>query len=156
MHNQMGKTLYRAAALTFEDLGFMLPALELDEEQANASEDASVTIAFHGPFCGRLEIRICGRILPVFAANMAGEDGEPSREEQLDVLREIANVICGNLLPEIGGTRAVFNIDAPQVHDCGPMSSPQPELLAAEARIGIEQGRAELHLFLVAKAADER
>ena len=126
----------------------MLPCLELDKEQERASEDAAVSVEFRGPFNGRLEIRICGVILPVFGANMLGEDGDLPEEEQLDVLREIANVVCGNMLPEIGGPKAVFHIEPPYLCQIGQRALGHRESPAAEARIGLEQGRAELFLYL--------
>ena len=37
MDKNLEKALCNAAALTFEELGFMLPTLELDQNQENAS-----------------------------------------------------------------------------------------------------------------------
>ena len=46
MTSKLGKELYRAAVLTFEELGFMLPSAEVSEQQQKAAAEASVTIPF--------------------------------------------------------------------------------------------------------------
>ena len=99
------------------------------------------------------------RFAELFSPHLApicwGKTANLSREEQLDVLCEIANVICGNMLPEIGGPRAVFNIEPPQLCQVGQAASGCSESPAAEARIGLERGRAELFLYLKGNAGIE-
>ena len=36
-----------------------------------------------------------------------------------DALKEVINVICGNILPALAGAEAVFNISAPDILDAG-------------------------------------
>ena len=91
--------LYSTAILTFEDLGFLLPDDGVSEEQGGASFRASARIHFRGPSEGYLCIRLYGGFLPELTANMLGEEEIPSEEGQADVLGELSNVICGNLLP---------------------------------------------------------
>jgi hypothetical protein len=76
---------------------------------------------------------------------MLGEDEPPSERWQRDALCEIANVICGNALPVIAGAKEVFHLSAPQFIEGAPENGEKP---AAEAHVGLEEGRADVLLFL--------
>lgn len=152
MNQNLAHTLLQAAVLTFEDLGFMLPTPELDDEQKSAPLDTTVSVAFQGPSSGRLVILTCSEMLPTLAANMLGEE-ETTEQQQRDALGEVANVICGNMLPGIAGAKAVFNLGAPQFIAAFQDVAQGSEALAAEAAIGLDIGRAELRLFLHPQAA---
>ena len=142
MNKKLETELYKAATLTFEELGFLLPTPEIDEQQLNARVEASVSIDFEGPFSGHLLVRICGGLLPILAANMLGEEGTPSKNLQYDALGEIANVICGNMLPGIAGSKDVFHVDPPKMAE-------SPDLPpVAEVQVGLGPGRADLLLFV--------
>lgn len=147
MNQNLAHTLLQAAALTFEDLGFMLPTQKLDDQQKSLPLDTAVSVTFQGPCSGRLVILTCSEMLPMLAANMLGED-EASEQQQRDALGEIANVICGNMLPGIAGAKAVFNLGAPQFIAATQDLAQGHEALAAEAQLGLDLGRAELRLFL--------
>jgi CheY-specific phosphatase CheX len=139
----MGTALYQAAALTFEELGFLFSTSEITSEQASAVSDGAVEVAFRGPFSGRIVLRVCGDILPMIAANMLGEE-DASVEIQRDALGELANVVCGNALPMIAGHAEVFRLSAPQ-------SVTEPvnlDAAAAQTQVGLEQGRADVALFI--------
>jgi CheY-specific phosphatase CheX len=132
----------------------MLPEPVLDPEQLTTSATAAVSIPFRGPVNGRLVVAVAGDILPVMAANMLAENDLPSDHQQQDVLREIANVICGNLLPRIAGPKAVFKISAPEAISVGTLAgSCQQESPAAAVHIGLDLGRADVMLFLTSDAA---
>ncbi|MFB3885950.1 MAG: chemotaxis protein CheX [Thermodesulfobacteriota bacterium] len=142
MNKKLETELFKAATLTFEELGFLLPTPEIDEQQLNAQVEAAVSIDFEGPFSGNLLVRICGGLLPIIAANMLGEEEAPSKSLQYDALGEIANVICGNMLPGIGGSKDVFHVNAPRMVE-------SPDLPpVAEVQVGLGSGRADLLLFV--------
>lgn len=149
MSSKLERTLYRAAALTFEELAFMMVLPETEEPQPWPAADAAASVEFGGPFGGRLVVRVTEELLPTIAANMLGEDEVPSAQQQHDALGEIANVICGNVLPGIAGSSAVFHIGAPctgetaHVSAEGAGSSP-----AAQVHVAFEQGEAHLSLFI--------
>lgn len=153
MKKTLEENLRQAAHLTFESLVFMLPTPELEEEQEGAEVDAVVSVSFEGPFSGRVEVRVCGGLLSTLAVNMLGENETPTLGQQIDALGEIANVVCGNVLPAIAGPDKVFNVLAPQV--AKGLSSPDggAEGPAAEVRLGLEQGRVDVALFLNIDAA---
>ncbi|MCD6506365.1 chemotaxis protein CheX [Candidatus Poribacteria bacterium] len=145
---EMERTLYKSAIRIFEDLAFMLPSEELDDRQSKAPERAIAVVGFHGPFSGKLVVRVCGDLLPILAANMLGEEHPPPVEKQLDALREIANVICGNVLPAIAGAKEIFYLDTPVLIDPRKRSNFNPQGdPVVEVKIGMEGGRAEIALY---------
>ena len=140
----MEQALYRAAILTFEELGFVFPTRRADDSAINEARSVSASVAFKGEFDGTLVVQVEREILPPIAANMLGEDALIGEVMLIDVLGEIANVICGNVLPEIGGKTAVFQLDAPQItvqksYAVNPSSS---------AKLDLEEGRADVLLYL--------
>jgi len=142
MSKKLETELYKAAALAFEELVFMLPTPEIDEQQLNTQADASVSVEFEGPFSGNLLVRVCGGLLPMIAANMLGEEEVASQSLQYDALGEIANVICGNMLPGIAGSKEVFHVSPPK-------RAERPDLPpVAEVQLGLGQGRADMLLFI--------
>lgn len=140
----MPTALYQAAALTFEELGFLFPNEELEPNQQTAAVDGTVCVDFQGPFNGSLVLRVCGDLLPVVAANMLGENEPPSVALQQDVLGELGNVVCGNALPLIAGREVVFRLSPPYVSAAEPVW----EKAAAQAQVGLEEGRADVFLFV--------
>ena len=150
MNDKIAKALYRAAALTFEELGFMFPSADLDPLQKYATVDAVGCVDFEGPHNGRLVVKMCGGVLPVLAANMMGELEPPTDKLQADALGEIANIVCGNLLPTLAGAKQVFQLKTPRVlamtDDFAPVAGQPP---TAGAHVGLEEGRADLLLFLL-------
>ena len=147
MSNTLEKELCKAAALTFEEFGFICPTLKLDERQCTAPLEGVVSVKFEGPFRGRLELKLYGsNLLPTIVANMLGEDETRPECELHDAFRELANVVCGNLLPAVAGSGAVFNLGIPQLLDRAA-SSGKKESPEAEVRLGLEDGRADLLFF---------
>lgn len=114
MSNTTEKLLRQATVSTFEDLAFLFPEEECQRNDDDTPLDAVVAVDFHGLMRGRLVIRASAELLPVIASNMMGEDESQHMPMQRDALGEIANVVCGNLLPKLAGSEAVFRLDAPQ------------------------------------------
>lgn len=149
MGSSVEKVLYRKAALIFEEMGFLLPRAETSE--IGEHDGCNASVSFHGPFSGRLVVSLSSAILAMLSANMLGVPGPVNASYQQDALGEIANVICGNLLPEISDRKAVFHLDAPVLsegynpHDIGSGSTP-----AAQAHFGLDVGCADVALFITA------
>jgi chemotaxis protein CheY-P-specific phosphatase CheC len=142
MSKRLETELYKAATLTFEEMGFLLPTSEIDEQQLNAQVEAMVSVEFKGPFSGTLLVRVCGGLLPILAANMLGEEDAPPKSLQYDALGEIANVICGNMLPSIAGSKDFFHVGAPKMTESIDL------LPIAQVQVGLGLGRADLLLFI--------
>jgi CheY-specific phosphatase CheX len=146
----MSKTemeLYQTAALTFEELAFMFATPELIEEVMEKKPEATAEVKFHGPINGHLVVSLCGDILAELAANMLGENEPPQAREQLDALGEVANVICGNILPKLTDPTSVFHIDAPSV-TAGGTSTATILRPAASISLPLTDGRADLVLYI--------
>jgi CheY-specific phosphatase CheX len=148
MNNQSDERLYKVAAQIFEDLGFLLPTPELEPGQLEAPVDATVNVSFDGPFAGNLSVALCGGLLPTLAANMLGTDDDLSPAQQYDSLGEIGNVICGNLLPSLVGSKQVFRVGAPQVVAGQAPAAAADQITLATTQIGLEEGRADLRLHV--------
>lgn len=147
MMSCVDNSLHQAANSTFEELGFMLPDRELSPRQSEAAVDAEVSVVFRGPFEGYLVLRMYGGTLGVVAMNMLGESEAPAPALQRDALGELANVICGNLLPAIAGSHEIFRLDSPQPGTPDPAAAPAGSTLVSTACIGLDDGRAELALY---------
>ncbi len=142
------QSLSRATTATFEELALLFPEHELSPEQAAAPLDVAVSVEFRGPLRGRLVLRASSTILSSIAANMLGDDASRERPLQRDALGEIANVICGNVLPAIAGVEAVFHLAAPYVHEGVEVVSRDNDAPSASVMVGVEDGRAEAVLYL--------
>jgi len=153
MSNTMAQCLSRTTAATFEDLALLFPDTELTAEQAAAPLDVTVSVDFRGPLTGRLVLRASHRILPAIAANMLGEDESRQAPLQRDALGELANVICGNVLPAIAGAEVIFHLSAPRVHAASEALSREEDAPQAQATFGVEEGRVESSLYVFGDTA---
>lgn len=155
MPNSLKSRLYQATALTFEQLGFVLPASDLDSVQRGARCDARVMVSFQGAHEGRLVIATDGEVLGSIVSNMLGEDGRIPLESRLDALGELANVICGNVLPLMAGSQATFNLESPRILSATEVMAASDETVVAEVEVGLNGGRAEVRLLLHGPVPDE-
>lgn len=118
MTHNPSEDLMEVAGETLEQLAFVFSFP--DDADPDAIWEAEVTgarLTFCGPLQGELCMVISSSALPELTANMLGlEEGQvPPVDQQRDALKEALNVICGNLLPRIGGADAVFDIQAPEI-----------------------------------------
>ena len=144
------ETVYRVATDTLESLALMF--LVPEEEAANPLPPCSrrVAVKFTGPFEGMLILAASESVLPALAANMLGleNDSLPTTDQQEDALKELVNVVCGNLLPAIAGKEPIFHIDAPQVLVVEQAHSTGNLLQAGQARLLADSGVLELSFFV--------
>ena len=117
-----------------------------DDDCSEAQAEASVS--FRGPFNGRLAVLACDELLSAIVANMLGEDETATERQQLDALGEIANVVCGNVLPAIAGTEPVFRIGAPEATRATSVAEPDADAPAAAAHVVLDEGWADLRLYV--------
>jgi CheY-specific phosphatase CheX len=141
------------AARTFENLAFMFVLTEGEAARAAAPADIAASVQFEGPLCGQLVVTIDRGMLPVLAANMLGLEplAAPTATDQCDALKELANVLCGNILPELAGTEAVFTVRPPVLidGDDDDGGAGGPEAPAASATLALDAGTARLALHVV-------
>lgn len=145
MDNQVQQHLSDAAILTFEQLGFMIPLPEAGSSGDSADFSAAARVRFSGPFHGSVTVAAYGELLPMLAANMLGEDEPPSAVQQRDALGEVTNVICGNLLPMMAGTEAVFRLGAPEAIEPTRLDDGPSE---ARSFVVLDGGQADVRLRL--------
>jgi CheY-specific phosphatase CheX len=113
-----------------------------------AANGVEASVSFHGAARGRVVVAVADTLLPAIAANMLGADAAPEPQLQQDALGEVANVLCGTLLPAIAGPAAVFRLDAPRALDPADAAHPGPgETLAGAARLTLDEGDAVALLF---------
>ncbi len=156
MNNKLDEILRRVAEKTLESLAFMLPMDEEyqpDEAQRPTEDDSALvaSVCFSGPFGGTLFVAFPSCMLSELAENMLGLDFEaaaPTTDQQRDALKELGNVICGNLLPEIAGAEAEFDVGAPELLTQGTIpQSYRQRPLSAGARFWLDSGSVLLGLF---------
>jgi CheY-specific phosphatase CheX len=149
MQQQLESILTRVAEETLERLAFLFSYPE-DAATARALESGvTARVAFTGPVAGALMIHVSEAVLPELTENMLGEsDVAFTLDEQQDALRELLNVICGNLLPEIAGKKAIFNIMAPEILSAAPTDFAEgARLPAARVIRSLDEGQCDFYLF---------
>jgi CheY-specific phosphatase CheX len=150
----MEQSLSRTTAATFEDLALLFPESDMSPEQAAQPLEVTVSVDYRGPFNGRLVLRASQCVMPAIAANMLGEDESKQRPLQRDALGELANVVCGNVLPIVGGAEAIFHLSAPHVHAEGDALSRDEDVPKARVEFGVEEGRIEAQLFVFTESVE--
>lgn len=146
------QTLWAVGEQTFESLAFMLLMPEDDADTAANVWGNVCRVNFTGPFGGSVFVGISPGMLEPLGANMLGiEPGEDTPEgvKVEDALKELVNVICGNLLPTIAGTEDVFQIETPTLLD-EPVIPTQVEgmELRGQAEMVLDSGKAALAMYL--------
>ncbi len=151
MNNKINAILEGIAAETFEGLAFMFGFPE-EVENADQSESMMVKVGFQGSFSGHLVMAVTRQTVQELTANMLGLDdgeGDISSEDLADALKETINVICGNLLPSIGGKDAVFDIHQPEIlSDPSSLETSPGATLVSVAKLSIDDEPCQLSLFV--------
>ena len=137
--------LLEAATSTVESLALLLPEPTPSEGQLSAPLARRVRVRFAGPLRGAVEVRATDDVARAVAANMLGVDAADDPRLVQDALGEVANVICGNLLPELAGRAAVFHLGAPAPVTPAESAADAPALAIV---LGVDDGRAEVALYV--------
>lgn len=149
MKTELEEYLLRVGEETFESMAYIMPADPLGGEAVGSGTRIWVSVFFAGPFNGCLYLGASATLLPTLAANMMGlvDDEAPPLQLQQDALKELANVVCGNLLPALAGPDAIFEVQAP--HLLGEILIEDRQFRpAGRVRMFTEAGEAELALCL--------
>jgi CheY-specific phosphatase CheX len=149
----MKRTMYndevaQASANTMEALAMMfLVPEELASEGTTAMTNAAVT--FTGPTQGSLVVGLSENLMGELAGNMLGlTDPEATTPEQrADALKELANVICGNLLPAVGGRQAICRVGAPMIVEDASSEFSEDDLVG-QAKLHFFEGSSEITFYM--------
>ncbi|MDY6791210.1 MAG: chemotaxis protein CheX [Thermodesulfobacteriota bacterium] len=151
MNEKIDDIILKTAAETLEKLAFMFASLYDPEEAIEKDPDTGVCVSFTGPFSGTLGMKVSGEVLGEIAVNMLGADDEDdiTLDDKNDALKETINVICGNILPAIGGKQAVFNIGVPKIIPAGEnITGKDGEDPVSDVKLSLDEGRCDLVLFV--------
>ncbi|OQX27937.1 MAG: hypothetical protein BWK80_02820 [Desulfobacteraceae bacterium IS3] len=148
---QIKETLYNVAGEVLEKLAFIFSFPEEEREPMDYSDAVIARVSFTGPFKGTLTMAVSAEVIPEIAGNMLGlEDNfDSTKEQQGDALKELINVICGNLLPVIAGKQTVFNVEAPGIIAADEITvsgnAPGPPSVA---KLDMDDGQCDLMLYI--------
>ena len=136
--------LTRVAQETFETLAFMY---SVHEQDSPTGPPVTAEVWFRGPVHGRLVLTVSDTMLPALGTNMLGCDDTQaaSDEQQRDALKEVLNVICGNLLPILYNQYDVFDVQAP-VLPATP--TPHDVPIDGQARLHLDGGQVHVALYI--------
>jgi hypothetical protein len=141
--------LSEVAVATLERLAFIFASPAPAAAWPPPEELLAARLEFRGPFGGEMRIAMSHAAVEELAANMLGlADGEaPGEAARADALKELLNVICGNLLPAIAGEAAEFNLASPCL---APPAPPPIEPAAVWIRLALDNGVCLLGLRMAA------
>jgi len=151
MNDKINNVISKVVTETIEKLVFMFASPYDPENSTEGDPDIGVSVSFTGPFSGTLGMKVSGELLSEITVNMLGVDDEDeiTPEDQNDALKETINILCGNILPVIGGKQAVFNIGAPMIIPEGEdIKGNDGEELALDVKLSLDEGRCDLILFV--------
>lgn len=149
MRELTSAALVRLASVALERIAFLMA--EPAENGAGPDRDAPplpaatrfARIDYGGPERGTVVLAASDGCARSVAAGLLGSDPlevDPATDGQ-DALRELANMVAGSLICELGGQRCPFSIGLPSA--CGPEALPSQA--TAVATLDVEGERLEVH-----------
>ncbi len=117
MKASANKKLNEVVFDVFEKLAFMFgDVADREEVSPTATDYAHVSMTFSGKdMAGTLALTVPAELSMQIAANVLGVDpaDELADAQADDALKELLNVICGNVLTAIAGEKPVFDLTVP-------------------------------------------
>ena len=149
MTTQIEKVLIESTVRTIEDLCFMYQEPELKNAQENLPLEAAAKVEYRSDdFTGKLLIETRGGLFSAIATNILSND-DPSAQQKKDALGEIANIICGNVVPSLGGGGREYKIEPPRsLNKDDLLKEEWKEEPVAEITLNFNDGRADIKLFV--------
>jgi chemotaxis protein CheY-P-specific phosphatase CheC len=141
-----------AANRTFEQVVFLLPSVSPRKPLVSELGRAMASVTFSGPADGLLQLWVPEGFLPQLTSNMLGGARDFDRRLQLDALGELANIICGAMLPSIVPDTS-FQQSPPAVRSDGLEAHVPADLPAASVHLCFDDSSAEVVLYLFERAA---
>lgn len=136
---------------TFEVTCFMFPLDEWEiEEEVLESPNHVVRsiVKFDGAADGGIVINPSESLLTAIAGNMLGID-DPSNEDKEGALCEIANIICGNLVPLFAKNDKICVIRPPRLaEETENLDVLFPGYFKETVSLHLDEGSVEITIFL--------
>lgn len=149
MNTQIEKFLIESTVKTLEDLCFMYQEPELKDAQENLPLEAAAEVKFRSDdFTGKLLIETRGGLFSAIATNILSID-DPNTKQKKDALGEIANIICGNVVPSLGEGGREYKIEPPiSLNKNDLLKEERRKEPVAEITLNFNDGRADIKLFV--------
>ncbi len=118
MEENLNEVVSEVVCDVFEKLAFMFGEVSDEAElPQTATKYVEASMTFSGDMTGTIALAVPAEVCPEIAANVLGmdPDDELVAAQATDALKEVLNVICGNLLTAIAGEEPVFDLSVPAV-----------------------------------------
>jgi chemotaxis protein CheY-P-specific phosphatase CheC len=149
MHDRK-EIIYHVLEEILENLSFLFFSPEDTRDTMDYETAVAAKISFTGLFSGTLALALSHQVLPEITRNMLGVEEEIIFvPQQHDAVKELLNVICGNVLPAIAGKREIFFIGVPDIISPEEMMSsalrcPPTSMIKGE----LDNGQIDLFLLI--------
>jgi CheY-specific phosphatase CheX len=143
MNYKVSNALTQAAVLTFQKIGLLGLIRDVVPRNTITTLTSGVAVNFHGDRHGTVMLNLSPELLPIITENYMGDHEAPSEELQIDALGEVANTICGNIIPMIYGKSLVIRLDAPEY-----VAFSSIHKSAGDIRLEFDEGHADVSLYL--------
>ncbi len=144
MESKWNEALCEVTSKSLEELCFLIPASD-DVGFEDEPVTAAAFVAFAGPTTGIVLIEMRGQLLQEIASNMLGDDA--SEAARRDALGEVANILCGHIVPVVWGVEAVFSLRRPEFPEDLGAALKTREAFAAGS-VAFDSGSADVTLFV--------
>ena len=121
----------------FENLAFMFGELvEKTDLPTDNTDYVQARMTFSGAQSGKIILAVPAEMCPEIAANVLGLDPDDEQVHDLaeDALKELINILCGQLLTGIAGVKPVFDLSVPDIRNIS--SAEWTELLNTDGSLG--------------------
>jgi CheY-specific phosphatase CheX len=148
MKAKIKKALEETTISTFEDICFMYAVPELKNVQKNLKPEAASEIKYRGEYAGKLVVEASGGLFSAIAENMLSNDN-PTLQQQKDALKEIASIICGNIVTCLGGGKGEYKIASPRFLDATETKKERQKNKPLSAiTLNFNEGRVDVKVFV--------
>ncbi len=116
MSNENSQILNKVFTSVLEQLAFMFAEPpESESPDLGTAGIVQVSMSFHGPFHGTMDLTVPRSMCEELAANVLGldPDDEMVTRSPFDALKELLNITCGNVLTTLAGDTPVFDLSIP-------------------------------------------
>ena len=148
MKTKIENLLKEATIRTFENICFMSVEPDLEDTQKNLALEAAAEVKFRGNYSGKLIIESRGGLYLAIAINMLSNN-HPGSQQKKDALGEIANIICGNVVPALGRRKELgYKIESPIFLGKSELLKEEKNKPLAEVTLNFNEGRADIKFFV--------